>query len=302
MARPFGGRFSPGASRTTSEAEAAREALAESRRVDAAGARANLMFAPPVVAALFGLFGGPAALVLSLGAAAVLALAAWLLRDGLRAEAAFAARPAARPPALPRKSLAAVLTVGGTCLAALSGGTDLLGSLLYGVSAGGLHLAAFGLDPFRSKRIAGIDGFQQDRVARVAAEAEAYLAATREAVAALRDRALDAEVAGFEALARRMIRTVEKDPRDLGGARRWLTVYLMGARDASVKFADLYARTRDPRARADFEALLVDLQRNFAQRTERMLLAGREDMDLEITVLRDRLRREGVAAGEGGER
>jgi hypothetical protein len=29
-----------------------------------------------------------------------------------------------------------------------------------------------------------------------------------------------------------------------------------------------------------------------------MLAGGREDMDLEITVLRDRLRREGVAAGE----
>jgi hypothetical protein len=298
MARPFGGRFSPAAPEVTPEAEAARLALAEARRVDAAGARANLMFAPPVVAALFGLFGGPAALLLSLGAAATLALGAWLLREGLRAEAAFEARPAARRPALPRKSLAALLTLGGTALAALSGGTDLLGSLLYGVSAGGLHLAAFGLDPLRDKRFPGLDAFQRDRVARVAAEAEGYLAATRDAVAGLRDRALDAQVAGFEALARRMIRTVEEDPRDLGSVRKWLTVYLMGARDAAAKFADLYARTRDPRARADFEALLVDLQRNFAQRTERMLAGGREDMDLEITVLRDRLRREGVAAGE----
>jgi hypothetical protein len=94
---------------------------------------------------------------------------------------------------------------------------------------------------------------------------------------------------------------VEEDPRDLGSVRKWLTVYLMGARDASAKFADLYGRTRDPQARADYEALLVDLQRNFAQRTERMLAGGREDMDLEITVLRDRLRREGVAAGDGGD-
>ena len=302
MGRAFRGRFSPGVSPATPEEEATREALAEARTVDAAGARANLMFAPPVVAALFGLFGGPVALALSLGAALVLSLGAWLLREGLRAEAAFAVRLVARRPAVPRKAAAALLTGSGTLLAALSGGTDPVGSLLYGVSAAGLHLAAFGLDPFRDKRGLGIDPFQQDRVARVAAEAEAYLLATREAVASLRDRALDAQVAGFEALARRMIRTVEEDPRDLSGARRWLTAYLMGARDASRKFADLYARTRDARARADFEALLVDLQRNFAQRTEAMLDGGREGLDLEITVLRERLRREGVVASEGDER
>jgi hypothetical protein len=101
-------------------------------------------------------------------------------------------------------------------------------------------------------------------------------------------------VAAFEALARRMIRSVEEDPRDLTGARRWLTVYLDGARDASRKFADLYARTRDERARADYEALLADLQTTFAARTQRMLEGGRDDMDLEIRVLRDRLRQEGV--------
>ena len=56
--------------------------------------------APPVVAALFGLFGGPAALALSLGSALALALGAWLLREGLRAEAAFATRLTARRLAL----------------------------------------------------------------------------------------------------------------------------------------------------------------------------------------------------------
>ena len=45
-----------------------------------------------------------------LGGFAALALSAWLLNEGLRAEAAFAARAVARPPALPRKLVAAVLT------------------------------------------------------------------------------------------------------------------------------------------------------------------------------------------------
>ena len=95
-------------------------------------------------------------------------------------------------------------------------------------------------------------------------------------------------------IARRMIRTVQEDPRDLSDAKKFLVVYLMGARDATVKFADLYKRNRDQSARADYESLLTDLETNFAARTTRMLEGGREDMDLEIKVLRDRLGREGV--------
>jgi hypothetical protein len=295
MARRFGGRYSPGAPASEgSTAQAAQEALAETRRVDAAGAKANLLFVPPALAAFFGLVGGPEVLVLSLGAAAVLALSAWLLREGLRAEAAYDARPVARRPALPRKVLAAILTGGGALLAALSGGFDLFGGVLYALAASGLHLAAFGIDPLRDKRVEGIDTFQQDRVARVVEEAETYLAAIRDQIATLGDRALQTRVAGFEALARRMIRTVEEDPRDLTSARKYLGVYLMGARDATTRFVDLYRRTRDAQARADYEALLGDLETNYVQGTTRLLEGGREAMDLEITVLRDRLRREGV--------
>jgi hypothetical protein len=245
------------------------------------------------VAAATGLWGSPEALVLSLLAAAALAGGAWTLREGLRAHAAFDARPAARRPLLPRKALSALLAGAGTALAALAGGTDATGALLYGLAALLLHVAAFGLDPLRDKFADGVDPFQRDRVARVVTEAEGYLADMRARVAALRDRALDERVATFEALARRMIRELEDDPRDLSGARKYLGVYLLGARDASQKFADLYARTRDAGARASYEALLGDLQGEFATRTTAMLEGGRADMDLEIKVLRDRLRREG---------
>ena len=86
------------------------------------------------------------------------------------------------------------------------------------------------------------------------------------------------------------------DPRDLTGARKFLGVYLQGAQDATAKFADLYARNGN----ADYEALLDDLELNFAAQTEKMLLDDRTDMDIEIKVLRDRLRREGLSAS--GER
>jgi 5-bromo-4-chloroindolyl phosphate hydrolysis protein len=116
----------------------------------------------------------------------------------------------------------------------------------------------------------------------------------RDAALRARDRQLEARVDQFQAVARDLFRTIEEDPRDLTGARKYLTVYLQGARDATIKFADIYARSQDPQARSDYLALLEDLEQNFAARTQKMLLEDRSDLTIEIDVLRDRLQREGV--------
>jgi len=290
MARRYGGKHSPGGAAD----QPREEILHEDRKVDAAGARANVLFVPGVVLAFTSLNEGATGLILGLAGAAVLTLAAWLTRDGLRAHAAYDARKVARRPALPRKIFGAVLTGVGIGIAAYANGDGLLACGLFALAAGGLHIAAFGPDPLRDKRMEGIDSFQQDRVARVVDEAEAYLTTMRDHIATLKDRRLEGRVMQFQATARQMIRTVEEDPRDLTGARKFLGVYLMGARDASAKFADHYRRTGDADARAHYEALLSDLEQNFAARTEKMLLDDRSDMDVEIKVLRDRLQREGL--------
>lgn len=300
MAKHFGGKYSPDGSAGQSGAqagaqnEALREAAVDDRMVDAAGARANLLFVPGIVLVFTSLTGGPVKLALGLSGGAILTLAAWLLRDGLRAAAAYDARKVARRPALPRKMIASVLTGLGVGIAAATGDSGLTGSVLYGLAAAALHVAAFGIDPLRDKLVEGIDTFQQDRVARVVDEAEAYLAAMQGQIETVGDRRLETRVATFQAEARRMIRTVEEDPRDLTGARKYLGVYLMGARDATTKFADLYRRTHDAGARADYEALLTDLERNFTAMTAKLLEDGRTDMDIEIKVLRERLQQEGV--------
>ena len=108
------------------------------------------------------------------------------------------------------------------------------------------------------------------------------------------DRRMISRVEQFESTAKDLFRTVEEDPRDLTAARKFLSVYLMGARDATIKFADVYSRTHDTQARDDYEALLDDLELNFSARTRKMLLDDRSDLTVEIDVLRDRLQREGV--------
>ncbi|MEX0280061.1 MAG: 5-bromo-4-chloroindolyl phosphate hydrolysis family protein [Arenibacterium sp.] len=292
MAQRFGGKYSPDGSSQTEEIRGAFEGA----RVDPVGLRANLMFLPPLLLGFLSLNEGAIGLATGLAGAAVLVLGAWLLREGLRAEAAFDARKVARKPTFPRKIAAALLCGSGVAIAAYANEGGLIAPILFGVVTGGLHLAAFGIDPMKSKGMEGIDTFQQDRVARVVDEAEKHLKSMSDAIARVGDRQVEARVERFQATARDLFRTVEEDPRDLTAARKYLTVYLLGARDASIKFADIYARQPSDEVRADYLALLDDLEQNFAARTRKMLLDDHSDLTVEIDVLRERLQREGVKA------
>ncbi len=291
MAQRFGGKYSPdGAGK---EAAPPVNRFAGKRRTRVGG-RVNMLFLAPLPLAIRAFTGDATQLAQNLVAFGVLMLAAWLTREGLIAQEAYEARKVARRPAFPRKMAASVLTGLGLGIAGFQGLDALVNPLVFAVAGTALHGFAFGLDPMRDKGMEGVDTFQQDRVARVVDEAEKHLDAMRDAIRRAGDHGLERRVERFQDTARAMFRTVEEDPRDLTAARKYLGVYLLGARDATVKFADLYSGTRDAEARSNYEALLDDLETNFAAKTRKLMLEDRTDMDIEIKVLRDRLQREGL--------
>lgn len=286
MAERYRGRYSPDAS--TDPARPARRMPSPAER------RTRMVF---LISLLFGakaFVQEPGDMLRLLVAFALLLLATWLTREGIRAQEAYDDRRTARRPAFPRKIFGSILTGLGLGLAAASTGAGMVLPVLMGLAGAVLHFATFGPDPMKDKGIEGADTYQQDRAARIVAEGESYLTEMRAAALPLADRRLSDRIDRFAATARTLFRTVEDDPRDLTAARRYLGVYLMGARDATIKFADLWRREKDTSARADFEALLTDLETNFAQRTRALLSDNRSDLDVEISVLRERLQREGV--------
>jgi len=294
MAKRFGSKFSPDGNidRTEEMAERPTEISADV----SAGWRANLLFFAPLPLLFRAFIKEPEGMATSLLAFGVLILAAWLTRDGISAQKEYNARRVARRPSIPRKIFGSALTGIGLFIAGYASG-GALNALIFGGLGVVLHGFAFGIDPMRDKGMEGIDPFQTERVASVVIKAEEHLAQMSDAIKRAGDRKIENRVAQFQVTARKMFRTVEEDPRDLTAARKYLSVYLLGARDATVKFADLFARTKDQKARDDFEALLSDLEDNFAARTEKLLLDDRSDLDVEIEVLRDRLKRDGIQTG-----
>lgn len=311
MAQRFGGKYSPGTRPPEGDPIAPTGAPATPFRGRAAMAvdiRALLMFlwpTPLLLAALGALgSGAPFRMGLLLLSYASLMLGAWMLREGQKAEAAYAARAIARPPAFPRKIGAAVLSGAGVALAAWLGGEgagvlewggELIGGVAFGLLTIGAHILAFGVDPLRAKGVGEtLGGAELDRVADALERAEGRLAEIERLAHTMRDREIDTRVAKLNATARDMIKMVEKDPRDLGRARRYLGVYLTGAEDATRKYAENRERLADPDLRREYLELLTDLEGSFDRGRQALLVDDRTDLEVEIEVLRERLGQEGA--------
>lgn len=304
MSKRFGGEFSPTgqrdgeAQRGTVTHQPMEVAPFRGRKPQRHGAKINILFLLPLLvifpAVLFS--SGVVQMATDLAGGAMLLLSAWLTRDGVRAEDAYNERKVARRPAIPRKIFGAIGTGIGVALLVLGGSAFSVGEIVaanvVGFLAAGLHLFSFGLDPLKNKGMEGIDNFTSERVARKIEEAEALLAQQKDAIARARDRALSDRVDAFQTTVRALFRRVEEDPRDLNAARRYLGVYLQGARDATVQFATIYANKRDDQLRTDYIAFLDDLEQNFAARKDTLLIDDRTNFDVEIEVLQDRLNRE----------
>ncbi len=287
MADRYGGKYSPGGA--TKGARPAPQSPLAGRKAGPA----NLLFIAPLALIWRAFTSEPVQLAFYLVALGLLLGGAYLTREGIKAHAAYDARKVAKRPAIPRKLFGAAVIGAGLAVAGYAG-HGLMEAILFAVLGIAMHVLAFGPDPMSDKGAEGIDSFQTDRVARAVGEAEKHLDAMSDAILRAEDRGMERRVEAFQDTVREMLRTIEDDPRDLTASRKYLSVYLLGARDATVKFADLFSRSRDQQARADYESLLDDLEANFSAQTEKLLTDNRSDLDIEIEVLRDRLAREGV--------
>lgn len=133
-------------------------------------------------------------------------------------------------------------------------------------------------------------------MARAIDQGEGLVRTIASAAARIGDKRLEGRVERLCDQAREVFRTIERDPRDLSRARTFLNVYLLGLRDATVKFAELQARRRDPEAQAKYEALVRDLETSFSAHRAGLLEDNRSDLEVEIEVLRERLQQDGLVA------
>ena len=255
---------------------------------------------PLLFAGLGATFRGNAGEMLGeLGGFAGLMAAAWLLNEGLRAEEAYAARAVARPPAVPRKLFAAVLTGVSVALAGRARARPgaRRGARLRGGGGGGAARrlrarpdAAQGHGGRRRRSPPSGSPAPSTRPRRWCATSPAPRRASATAGSRPGSSGSATRRASSSAPSRPTRATSAR-------ARTFLSVYLLGLRDATVKFADLWGRGRDAAgARAATRRCSAISRRASPRHRTQLLEDNRSDLDVEIEVLRERLQQDGLIA------
>ncbi|MFO1069622.1 MAG: 5-bromo-4-chloroindolyl phosphate hydrolysis family protein [Geminicoccaceae bacterium] len=266
-----------------------------------------LLLVPPVLVALLSGDGAAA----GVGAASIAAMlaAAGLVQRGRRAQAEYEARAVARAPRPPLKLLGSALFA-GACFAFANWGSGAgifgLGqdsqvgtSLVLGLLAFAGCWLAYGFDPTRDKgiaeEVAARTGVRTEQVVATIAEAEGKLAEIERAAAALHSVELKTRLRRIVDQGRVVLRQLEREPRELPRARRFLVTYLDGTRDVVSKYAEQQHSLGDTPLGENFRRVLTTVEQVFLEQEEVLRRNEALDLDVQIEVLETQLKREGVA-------
>lgn len=230
------------------------------------------------------------------GGLALLLWGAALTRRGLREEAIYRRRKVARPPALPRKTFGGLLvSLAAGCGAYFAVGHPL--PVAAGLGAGALagFFLTYGFDPRRTKLLPlGPGGYTADEVLDALEEANTAIGRIEAAQRKIRNAELSRRLGRIGDLARGIVELIEEDPRDLRRARKFLNVYLAGARQVAEGYALTHRRTRDEDLEQNFRNVLATIEDVFGEQREKLLENDVLDLDVQIEVLSAQLKREGV--------
>jgi 5-bromo-4-chloroindolyl phosphate hydrolysis protein len=261
--------------------------------------KAALMFIlplPVLIAAVISMANGMLVPMVGNAIAYLLFFAgAWLLWRGLVAEAGYERRLIAKTPR-PLKTFGSALIGLGTGLTAWLGVGHHAGIAVgFGLVALLGCLLFYGRDPRTAKRVTSTSGLDTtDQVLAALAQAERSIAEIEQSSRDIRQTELRGRLERIARLAREILTLLEEDPRDLRRARKFLNVYLDGVQRVVGGYAKTHRRAASPDLDVNFRRVLENIEEVFQEQRQKLLETDIMDLDVQIEVLTNQLKREGL--------
>ena len=158
-----------------------------------------------------------------------------------------------------------------------------LGGYLFWVSMGRL---VEDIEPVKKPDI----DFQARRISELTEKATGLIAETLAASRKFNDPALENRLRQLGDKTVALLGSLEAGTGNVAHARKFVTVYLQSTRDATVMFANFYARNRDEASKQKYEVLLSDLEAFVKKRDGKVLETERALLDIEFETLRERMK------------
>ncbi len=284
-------RYAPVAAATASEA-------AHQVRTSLKGLLLYFLPFPLLIGSIAALVAGNVGSTLLLGGSfAAYMLAATIARRGFKLEAEYQRRKIARAPKTPFKTVAAIFTSVTTGVLAWLGAK--YGPIEALVMAAATFLAfalSYGLDPRRDKAGNISLGVTADEIIDALDAAEIRIKSIENARRSIRNPDYSQRLDRITSKAREILTTIEDDPTRLSRARKFLKVYL----DGTEKVAQGYAKSQNNKEGmttaldTDFNRVLDSIEQTFQEQQTKLLENNNFDLDVQIAVLEQQLKREGV--------
>jgi hypothetical protein len=255
-----------------------------------------VVFAFPMFAALIS--GAGVKLLALMGGTGLLVLAAAVIRRGLDATAEYEERRFAKPPPPFRLTGAAAIGLAFFLISALATGYGTFMSLVLGALGAASSLVTYGVDPRVAKQLppaeAARTGVRTEQVLAAVDEAKGKIDDIRRHGARLANRQLRARLERICTAALAVVDEIERDPKDLPRARRFLNVYLDGTRDVVRDYAAREHDFAETELAHNFQNVLATIERVFDEQLRHLRKDEAFDLEVAIDVLHTQLTKEGV--------
>lgn len=284
-------RYAPAAAATAGEA-------AHQVRTNIKGLLLYLLPSPLLIGAIIALVAGNVGGTLLLGGSfAAYMIAATIARKGFQLEAEYKRRKIARAPKAPFKTVAALFSSVTTgVLAWLGADYGVLAAIVMGAATFLAFALSYGLDPRRDKAGNISIGVTADEIIDALDAAEIRIKSIENARRSIRNPEYGKRLDQITTQAREILSTIEDDPTRLSRARKFLKVYL----DGTEKVAQGYAKSPNNKdgmtstLDTDFNRVLDSIEQTFQEQQTKLLENNNFDLDVQIAVLEQQLKREGV--------
>jgi 5-bromo-4-chloroindolyl phosphate hydrolysis protein len=222
-------------------------------------------------------------------------IAASVARLGFKNEGKYYSRRLALAPSTPYKTIAAFLLAVTTALTAWW-------SIRYGLfSSVAIGLATFigfylyyGLDPRKDKSGNMSFGVSAEEVIKALEEAEVRITAIESARRNIADLDLNQQIQRITSKAREIVTMIEEEPKYLNRSRKFLKVYLEGARKVTEGYSEAKDLETANQLNTDFSDVLHSIETTFVQQKAELSKNDHFDLDVQIEVLNTQLKQEGI--------
>ncbi len=235
-------------------------------------------------------------LVFSSAALGLTWLGAWFLRQGAKYEWIAGKRKWARATRVPwRFSAAVFVAVAAFLISNMLADLPIFVSVITAILGFTGVVLAYGFDPqYDSKQDVSRFGVTTEEIVEALDEAETQLAQIEASARQIGNSELKMRLGRIVSKTRGVLSIIEDDPKDLRRARKFLKVYLTGAKNVSAQYARTHQLQDNETLEQNFRNVLESIETVIEEQHNKLLENDALDLDVKIEVLEAQLKHEGI--------